>query len=129
MYTHLDMVQLVPSDDHRAFSSLFRCSCRKEMPPTVMAGLSTDAAMAGPPVVLTICESRAAVSVAKEIGKEWEIPRGFTKSTRRTYQVKGNKDGMHQLMCIRLCDIRLESCLNKGQIELCTSSVKVFSLK
>lgn len=74
-HTHLGKVQLGPSDDHRVFSSPVRCSWRKEMPPTVMAGLSTDAAIAGPPVVLTICEGRAAVSVAK-IGKEWEILKG-----------------------------------------------------
>lgn len=70
MYTHLGKVQLGPSNDHRAFSSLVRCSWRKEMLPAVIAGLSTDAAMAGPLVVLTICKIKAAVSGAK-IGGKW----------------------------------------------------------
>lgn len=91
MHANLDKVQLGPSDDHRAFSSLFRCSWRKEMPPTVMAGLSTDAAMAGPPVVLTICECNAEVSVSK-IGKECETPKGLSPQNKPT-RSRGTKTG------------------------------------
>lgn len=113
MLTHTDLgkVQLGPSDDHRAFSLLFRCSWRKETAPAVMAGLSTDAAMPGPPVVLTICKSKMALSVAKKRGKElWVTPKSFGPQ-KRTHQVKGHKDGMNQLRCIRLRNIGLESCL------------------
>lgn len=111
MHTDLGKVQLGPSDDHSAFSSLFRCSWRKETAPAVMAGLSTDPAMAGPPVVLTICQSTTAVSVAKKkakCGRRQEV-----SSTPRTHQVEGHKDGMHQLRCVRLRNIRLESCLKR----------------
>lgn len=129
MLTHTDLgkVQLGPSDDHSAFSPLFRCSWRKETAPAVMAGLSTDAAMAGPRVVFTICESIAAVSVAKKGKKSGR--RQAVWSTKQTHQVKGHKDGMHQLRCIWLRNVRLESCLNEAKIDLCMFSVNAFSLK
>lgn len=99
MLTHTDLgkVQLGPSDDHSAFSPLFRCSWRKETAPAVMAGLSTDAAMAGPPVVFTICESIAAVSVNKIGEKESETPIGLVHKTNPPGQGAQRRDAPTQV--------------------------------
>lgn len=53
--TYQGMVQLGPSDVHSSLSSLVRCSWSSEMAPVVIAGLTTDAPNAGPPVVFTVC--------------------------------------------------------------------------
>lgn len=99
MLTHTDLgkVQLGPSDDHSAFSPLFRCSWRKETAPAVMDGLSTDAAMAGPRVVFTICESIAAVGVTENGEKEWETPSGLVHKTNLPGQGAQRRDAPSQV--------------------------------
>lgn len=55
-HTDQGEVQFGPIEVHCSLSSSVRCSCRSETAPLVMAGLVTDAANAGPPVVFIICE-------------------------------------------------------------------------
>lgn len=57
MNTDQGEVQLGPNEVNSPLSSLFRCCWSSETAPLVIAGLTTDAANAGPPVVFTICKS------------------------------------------------------------------------
>lgn len=78
------------------------------MAPVVIAGLTTDAPNAGPPVVFTICErqTRHSWCLRPEEG-EMKI------NNQRTHQVKRHKDGMQELWRVRLRDIRLQTGLKK----------------
>lgn len=57
VYTSTDRgsVQLEPKEVHSCLSSSLRLSCSRVMAELVIAGLDTEAPIAGPPVVFTIC--------------------------------------------------------------------------
>lgn len=81
-HTDQGKVQLGPSDFHSSFSPLVKCSWSSEMAPVVIAGLTTDAPNAGPPVVFTICERQTPQSVSQARGGwiEKQQPKGPTRS-------------------------------------------------
>lgn len=54
--TDCECVQLGPRDVHSCLSSRFRLSCSRDTAESVIAGLDTEAPIAGPPVVFTIFE-------------------------------------------------------------------------
>lgn len=55
-HTDQDEVQLEPNEVQSSFSPSVRCSWSSETAPLVIAGITTVAAKAGPPVVFIICE-------------------------------------------------------------------------
>lgn len=83
-HTDRDVIQLDPKEVQSSFSCSVRCSWRSEIAPLVIAGLTTEAPNAGPPVVFTIWWRKVSTVIITETEKLLNETLGGLTSLRGT---------------------------------------------